>query len=176
MIAAPTAIQPGGYVRRAYAERGPARTPEVVLEVAEFGGLWRIALEWECPEPVSEVRKDPGLMSDAAALLTPVVEGAPWITMGEPGRGVEGALWRADGDTLYRVTAEGLGTVVRHPADEEWAVRADWKKGRWRVDFGLRAWAPLTRSRHLAVAIWRGAEAERGGLKSVTPGWIEIDR
>jgi DMSO reductase family type II enzyme heme b subunit len=174
LIAAPPAMQPGGYVRVAYAERAQPSTRRVVVDVAPREAGWSVALEWECPEPVRDVRADPSRFSDAAALLAPSAAGAPWITMGAPGLGVDGLLWRADGDALVRVAAEGLGTVQRGPAPAGCAVTAAWSAGRWRVAFELSAWPSLTHQRQLAVAVWRGAAAERGGLKSVTPGWIEL--
>lgn len=174
LIAAPTAMQPGGYVRAAYRERVQPTTPAVDLEVASQSGRWSVAVQWPCPTPVREVRGDPGLFCDALALLAPSADDSPWITMGAPGHGVDGMLWRADGDALLRVSAEGLGTVKRAPAPEAWSAVAGWKAGTWRVEIALRGWESLDARRQLAVAVWRGAEAERGGLKSVSPGWIEV--
>jgi hypothetical protein len=53
-------------------------------------------------------------------------------------------------------------------------VKTEWSTGVWRVAFELATWPSLAEQRQLAAAIWRGAAAERGGLKSVTPGWIEV--
>lgn len=174
MIAAPTGMQPGGYVREAYVGRNEPRTPSVELEVSERAGVWRVSVHWSCPTPVRDVRSDPSLFCDAAALVAPSVAGAQWVTMGAPSAGVDGALWRADGDALLRVSAEGLGTVKREPAPKGWAAASAWEAGRWRVEFTLPRWESLLRQRQLAVAVWRGADAERGGLKSVTPGWIDV--
>jgi len=93
--------------------------------------------------------------------------------MGAPGKAVEGVLWRADRKGVYRMRAEGLGTMERRDAPEGWGAQASWDAGRWSVVFGLRAWAALDRSRQLGFAIWRGAVGERAGLKSVSPGWID---
>jgi DMSO reductase family type II enzyme heme b subunit len=174
LIAAPPALQPGGYVRVAYAERVKPTTASLSIDVAEREGGFRIELAWECPEPVRDVRADPSRFCDAAALLAPSTAGAPWITMGAPGLGVDGLLWRADGDALLRVRAEGLGKSEREPAASDFRVSAEWSTGVWRVAFEGRAWQSLARQRQLAAAVWRGAAAERGGLKSVTPGWIDL--
>jgi steroid C-25 hydroxylase gamma subunit len=174
LIAAPAGMQPGGYVREAYLDRTQPRTPEVELELSHSSGVWRAVVQWDCPEPVRDVRANPSLFCDAAALLAPSAPGAPWITMGAPGLGVDGVLWRADGDALLHVSAEGLGTVKREPAPKGWSATAAWSAGRWRVEFSLQSWESLAQQRQLAVAVWRGADAERGGLKSVTPGWIEV--
>lgn len=174
LIAAPVGMQPGGYVREAYRGRMQPRTPSLDLELSLDAGLVRVTLTWGCPEPVRVVRDAPGCFCDAAALLAPSVAGAPWVTMGTPELGVDGVLWRADGDALLRVSAHGLGSVVRAAAPAGWSAAAAWQAGRWRVDFALRDWMSLAQQRQLAVAVWRGADAERGGLKSVTPGWIEV--
>lgn len=174
LIVAPPALQPGGYVRVAYAERTQPSTRAVTVDASQRADAWSIALEWECPEPMRDVRTDPSRFCDAAAVLAPSADGAPWITMGAPGLGVDGWLWRADGDALLRVSAEGLGSVERSPAPAASAVQAAWRAGMWRVVFEAAEWPSLVRSRQLAVAVWRGAAAERGGLKSVTPGWLEL--
>jgi hypothetical protein len=94
--------------------------------------------------------------------------------MGAPGLGVDGVLWRADGDALLRVSAEGLGSVKREAVPKGWTAASAWRANAWLVAFELPGWQSLAQQRRLAVAVWRGAEAERGGLKSVTPGWIEV--
>lgn len=174
LMAAPTGMQPGGYVPRAYADRTQPSTAAVEVEVTPQGAGFRIALAWECPEPVRDVRADPGLFCDAAALLAPSARDAPWITMGAPGNPLDGVLWRADGDALLAVRAEGMGSLERSAAPKGWSVRAAWGAGRWRVAFETPEWPSLAQQHQLAVAIWRGAARERGGLKSVTPGWIEV--
>jgi len=175
LVAAPIGMQPGGYVAKAYAYRdGAAVTPSIDLEVAKLAGLWRVRLRWPCPEPVRDVQGDPSLFPDAAALLVPRVEGAPWVTMGAPGLGVEGVLWRADGAPLRSVRAEGLGTMERGDPPAGWSARGIFDSGAWSLDFTLRGWSALDAQRQLAVAIWRGSAQDRGGLKSVTPGWVEV--
>jgi hypothetical protein len=64
--------------------------------------------------------------------------------------------------------------VKRAPAPKGWSAAAAWQAGSWRVELELPGWQSLAQQRQLAVAVWRGADAERGGLKSVTPGWIEL--
>lgn len=174
LIAAPTGVQPGGYVAKAYVGRDQAITPWLELEVARPPGGWRIRLAWPCPEPVRDVSEDPSLFSDAAALLSPGVEGAPWVTMGAPGQAVEGLLWRADSQALRSVRAEGLGTLKRDDAPKGWSARGVWQQGIWRLDLTLRGWPALDASGQIAAAVWRGAGRERGGLKSVTPGWRPV--
>lgn len=46
--------------------------------------------------------------------------------------------------------------------------------GHWLVTFEIPDWPALTRHRQLAFALWQGAAQERAGLKSVSPGWIDV--
>jgi len=174
LVAAPIGLSPGGYVSNAYAERSAPRTPVAELEAVQTGGVWRIALVWECAEPVRALDDDVDRFVDAAAVLAPSVADTPWITMGAPGKAVEGALWRADRPELLGVRAEGLGTVERGAAPEGWKARAEWNAGRWRVELELAGWAVLDARQQLAIAVWQGAKGDRGGLKSVSPGWLEV--
>lgn len=174
LVAAPTVMQPGGYVAKAYADRTTALTPSLELEVARPPGTWRIRLRWPCPEPVLDVRADPSLFPDAAALFAPRAAGSPWIMMGAPGLGVDGVLWRADREQLVAVQAEGLGTMQRSEAPAGWRFDAKHAGGVWQLELTLPGWPTLDTSSRVAAAIWRGAAQERGGLKSVTPGWLEV--
>ena len=175
LMAAPTGLSPGGYVGRAYADRNVPNTPVADLEaVRTRTGTWRIRIAWNCAVPVRAIGDDVDRFVDAAAILAPSVADAPFMTMGAPGKAVVGALWRPDREELLGVRAEGLGTIVRHTAPEGWRASAEWKAGRWQLDFTLPGWSVLDEERRLAIAIWQGAEGDRGVLKSVCPGWIEL--
>ncbi len=175
LLAAPVSMQPGGYVAAAYAGRDKApMTPELTLEVARPPGSWRIRLRWPCPEPVSDVSSDPALFPDAAALFAPQHEESPWVTMGAAGMGVDGVLWRADSEALHAISAEGLGSMKRDAAPQAWRSSAKHEQGYWQLEFTLPGWATLDSSGRIAAAIWRGSAKDRGGLKSVTPGWVEV--
>lgn len=175
LIAAPTGMQPGGYVAKAYAGRDQAPiTKSLELEVARPPGSWRLRLRWPCPEPVRAVSSDPQLFPDAAALFAPRHEESPWVTMGAPGMGVDGVLWRADSERLRSISAEGLGSMKRDDAPESWRFAARHERGFWQLELTLPGWATLDGSGRVAAAIWRGSAQERGGLKSVTPGWLEV--
>jgi DMSO reductase family type II enzyme heme b subunit len=174
LIAAPTGLSPGGYVAKAYADRGAPRTPVAELEVEKSGALWRIRVSWACAQPVRELGDDVDRFVDAAAVLAPTVPDAPFMTMGEPGKAVEGVLWRADREALFGVRAEGLGTVERRAAPEAWKARAEWKNGRWLLELELGGFGALDAQQQLALAVWQGAEGDRAGLKSVSPGWLGV--
>lgn len=174
LIAAPTGMSPGGYVPVAYAGRDAPRTPVVELETEKSGNLWRIELVWACVQEPRALADDVDRFTDAAAVLAPTVADAPWLSMGAPGKAVEGALWRADREPLYGVRAEGLGTVTRAAPPTGWRASGEWKSGRWRLVLELEGWALLDAQRKLAIAVWQGAQNDRGGLKSVSSGWLEI--
>jgi DMSO reductase family type II enzyme heme b subunit len=94
--------------------------------------------------------------------------------MGAPGMGVDGVLWRADSEFLRAISAEGLGSMKRDVAPQGWRFAAKHAEGEWQLELTLASWATLAGSGRLAAAIWRGSAHERGGLKSVTPGWLEV--
>lgn len=175
LFAAPAGLAPGEYIWRAYDNEGqPPRTSSVELEVVERGPAWTISLGWPCPQPVRDVRGDLGAFVDAAALLVPLDDQVMMRTMGSQGHGVEGILWRADRQPLYRITAEGLGSVKRHDPGAGWSASPGWNAGLWHVTFELERWEPLSVRRKLAVAVWRGAERERAALKSTSEDWLQI--
>lgn len=175
LIAAPTALQPGGYVPKAYADRVTPSVASATLDVQRDPKLRRIRLTWSCPEAVREADRETDRFVDAAALTAPEVADAPWISMGAPGKALGGALWRADRAELTAFRAEGLGSVERQPPPADWKVTAAWDAGTWSVTFDLDPWPQLEASSRLAVAIWRGAANDRGGLKSISPGWVTVE-
>jgi DMSO reductase family type II enzyme heme b subunit len=175
LMAAPTGLSPGGYVSKAYLNRSAPHTSVADLEVVRTKtGVWRIRVVWDCSDPIREIGDDVDRFVDAAAVLAPSVDDAPFMTMGAPGKAVAGALWRPDREELIGVRAEGLGTVERSAAPQGWRATAEWKAGVWRLDFTLPGWSALDAQRRLAIAIWQGVEGDRAGLKSVSQGWIEL--
>ena len=89
-----------------------------------------------------------------------------------PGKAVEGILWKADRERPWRMHAEGLGTMQRSDAPQDWKVAAEWAHGRWLVTFEIADWPLLAQFKQVAFAIWQGERQDRGGLKSVSPGWL----
>lgn len=176
LIAAPTAMQPGGYVPKAYAERTKPTVAqaELSVEAAEGKAGWTVTLSWACAAPVKSIAKETDKFLDACALLVPGAEDAQWLTMGAPGKAVEGMLWKADREKPWRMHAEGLGTMSRSEAPADWKATGRWHDGRWTVRFEIGEWAVLSKYGQLSFAIWHGADQDRGGLKSVCPQWIGI--
>ena len=79
----------------------------------------------------------------------------------------------SDGTTIIG-RAEGLGTVKREAAPSEWRAEGVWRDGNWSVAYELPSWPSLAEQSQLSFAIWRGAAADRGGLKSICPQWIPL--
>lgn len=174
LIAAPPAIQPGGYVNRAYADRVRPITPWVNVQVDSRGAGFRILLSWPCPKQVTKIVDDVDRFPDAAALLAPATPDAPMMTMGSADAAVDGWFWRADREASIRVRAHGLGTMERLVTPTDASVGATWANAHWGVQFELPSWPSISAQQRIGVAIWRGADAERAGLKSVTPNWIPL--
>ena len=174
LIAAPPAMQPGGYVPDAYKDRLQPVTPTLDVFAAQQGKGWVIELRWDCPNPVRSIANETDLFTDAAAILVPGTMDAPWLTMGAPNHPVEAALWRADKSELYRMDAEGLGTMNRSTPPQSWTADANWENGRWHLRYLIGDWPVLSQFGRIGVAIWRGENQDRGGLKSVTQGWIAV--
>ena len=174
LIAPPTAMQPGGYVAKAYADRSAPGTKSAEIEALESGGIWTVALRWQAPQAVIDASDNARQFIDGAALFVPTVKDAPWISMGTPETPLEGVLWRADQAKVMHVGAKGLGTVQRAAAPAGWTAVATYVSGSWLVTFTLPGFATLSAQRQVAFAIWQGAQSERAGLKSVSPGWIAV--
>ena len=173
MIAAPPGMSPGGYVAKAYEDRTQPSTPKVSVEVHKTGKGWHISLAWACPDPVNVIASETNLFMDSAAILVPLHSDADLFTMGSPEAMVEGAFWRAESDKFHHIHAEGLGSVVRGEASKDWVVTSKWKDGIWTLECAFLKWPALDEFGKFAIAVWRGSDKDRGGLKSVSPDWIK---
>lgn len=174
LMPAPTGTQPGGYVPVAYADRSTPRTAQAEIAVEAVGKGWKITLAWACPKPVNDIANETDKFIDACAILAPQAPDAPWMSMGAPGKAVEGLLWRPDKAAAFLIHAEGLGTVKRTPAPASAKVGGTWQNGRWQVVFELPEWPALEKQRQIALAVWQGQEQERAGLKSISAGWLDL--
>ncbi len=174
LIAAPPAMQPGAYVPEAYQDRVQPLTPSVDIAASRQGNAWLVELRWDCPKLVGSIAGETDLFTDAAAIMVPGTMDAPWVTMGAPGQPVEAVLWRADKDQLWQMRAQGLGTMKRHAAPANWSVESGFENGRWHLHYRLGDWPWLSQFGLLGVAIWRGEQQDRGGLKSVTSHWLTV--
>lgn len=166
----PAGMQPGLYVATAYAQR-----PYGQLRRAHLRCAWRTSggvlfqLSWDCATP-SRTVSDTDHFTDAAALMFADQSETPLITMGASGLPVTAWYWRAEREAPMRVSAEGLGTSQRH-TDPDLHARAHWLNGQWRVVIGHSSQRLPER---LGLAIWQGSSQDRGGLKSATLAWVEL--
>jgi len=116
-MVAPPAMQPGGYIMKAYAERTAPATPEADVRVETTGSgrladRARVGVRRSAAQHGAQTDR----FVDACAVLVPTTADAPWITMGAPGQAVEAVYWRADRERPWRLHAEGLGTMQRGEA------------------------------------------------------------
>jgi len=173
LMPAPTAIQPGNYVRKAY-EKTIANTPWIDISVNPVSDGWEMMLLWPCKTPVKDTRNDVNLFADAVAVLVPVTPQAMMMTMGDENNAVEGVMWRSDHKEPTQISAHGLGSVERSKAQAGMKVMGAWEKDMLGVKIEIPEWAALTQQNRVGVAVWQGANADRAGLKSVTPDWINL--
>ena len=126
-----------------------------------------------------------GKSPDGAGILFPLKGDAPLATMGSGNQPVNAWFWRADlGEVAQNLTASGLGTVET-VGDGPVAARAKWEGGTWRVVLA-RPLAAGGQAEHavqleagksvkVAFAVWDGDLGERGGLKSFSQTWLELE-
>jgi DMSO reductase family type II enzyme heme b subunit len=160
--------QTSAYVRDVWAHRPYGQTPEVELRALHDGQRLALQLSWLAPQR-RDLLDDDDVFLDAACVMFAMREDTP-ISMGSPQRPVRGWLWRPDWPQPREVRATGPGTSQRGPGDGLEA-RASWQEGRWTVVMA----GPLPQERLLAVAIWRGADMERAGLKAYSPRWLPLE-
>ena len=110
LMAAPTGMQPGGYIPEAFKDRTEPSTKTATINVIPSKEQWEISISWSCPNPVSDNSNDTQLFVDSLALMVPVNAQTPWITMGNENKPIEALMWQADKDRPIKVYAKG----VRH--------------------------------------------------------------
>jgi DMSO reductase family type II enzyme heme b subunit len=129
--------------------------------------------------PRANTITDNDAFPDGAALLFPLREGAPLMTMGSDEKPVAAWHWRADRPAHARSNvAQGLAsrssTRTRSPppllARRRCSVLAPARIGRRERSDPDRVGDTL----QVAFAVWEGGNGERGGLKSFSPGWHPV--
>lgn len=183
LVATPLGLQPSDYVKASRADRPFGRVSAVDVRAVHDGAQVAFLLSWDDPDRDDEPPGDERF-PDGAALLFPLVEGAPLVTMGAEGKPVNAWHWRADrpGHARNNV-AVGLGTT-RVTAEPPIAASAVWGHGGWRVVLrrALQTKAPAGEAVALrpgqtisvAYAVWEGSSGERGGIKSFSPTWHSL--
>lgn len=178
----PLGLQPTGAIRNAWMGKTIGAVSGVEVAAVHDGSQLAFRLTWSDPSENRAV-DDTTDFPDAAAVLLPGAAGASVFTMGAPGAPVNAWYWRADEDGRGRhVVSEGIGTT-RTLDVEQVRARGVWKAGQWRVVIAraLRATAPEPVAQlqagdttGVAVAVWDGANSERGGIKAYSGDWREL--
>ena len=178
----PLSEQPSRYVRSAWAGKPVGAVRFLKVQAAHNGKDIAFRLEW-ADETENKDHGDGSVFPDAAGVLFPLNKDAPLESMGGPKTPVNAWYWRAnlpegEGQNLI---ARGAGTVQETPKSfaQTRAHRAD---GRWQVVLAR----PLTidgdgvhlspkQSTKVAFAVWEGSSQERGGLKSFSKHWLDLE-
>lgn len=179
---APLHDQPSRYVRSTWAGKQVGAVRVVNVQPASNGSDLAIRLEWE--DLTQNVdHGDGSVFPDAASLLFPLNGDAPLETMGSPQAAVNAWYWRANlpADEAQNLVATGMGTT-RFASSNGTQARARWVDGRWQLVF-TRPFAidgEGVRLAHgqpvkIAFAIWEGSSQERGGLKSYSRRWLDLE-
>ncbi len=183
LVPAPVGLQPSKYIQGKWRDGQFGATSALGLQAVHDGTELAIRLEWECEQPVATII-DNDQFADAAALLFPLSESASLI-MGAGGEPVSIWFWRADRPKVaHNNVAVGIGTS-RLTSSPLISTRAEHTHGRWALVFRRALAADATaaaevapfdpgKAYRVALAVWRGANAERAGLKAFSPEWVEL--
>jgi len=173
--------QPSRYVRTAWAGKEVGAVRFLKVQAAHNGQQIAFRLEWG-DETENADHGDGSVFPDAAGILFPVNGDAPLETMGSPEAPVSAWYWRADlsDGKAQDLVARGPGTAEER-ADSAVQARARWTDGRWQVVFqgplktadGVQL-SPKQATK-VAFAVWEGSSQERGGLKSFSKTWRELE-
>lgn len=182
LIGTPLELQPTEAIRVAWANKPIGAVKKVSVAALHDGERIAFRLEWDTATESRELA-DTTSFPDAAAVALPVREGAPLVTMGIPGAGVNAWYWRGDEEGKGRqVVAEGLGTS-RTLDSKLVGAQGVWKNGHWTVVLSralrIATEEPVAQlvpgqKTGFAVAIWDGSRGERAGIKAFSENWREL--
>ncbi|CAI09414.1 Ethylbenzene dehydrogenase, gamma subunit [Aromatoleum aromaticum EbN1] len=120
---------------------------------------------------------------DGAAVLFPLVEGAPAMTMGAKGKPTNAWFWKANQKSAMEVVAESFTAVQRleGKATSDLKTVAQHQNGEWQVIFrrslanrdGL-VQLPIGGNGKIAFALWNGGNKERSGRKSFSGDFMDF--
>ena len=174
--------QPSRYVRTAWAGKPVGAVRFLKVQSAHNGKDIAFRLEWS-DESENRDHGDGSVFPDAAGVLFPLNGKAPLETMGSPKAPVNAWYWRANlpEDEAQNLIARGAGTVEATPKSSAQA-RGRWADGCWQVVLarplavngdGVKL-SPKGTAK-VAFAVWEGSSQERGGLKSFSGHWRELE-
>ncbi len=182
LASTPLSEQPSPYVRATWAGKPLGAVRFLKVQATHNGKDIAFRLEW-ADETENKDHGDGSVFPDAAGVLFPLNKDAPLESMGVPKAPVNAWYWRSnlpegEGQNLI---ARGAGTVQETPKSFA-QTRAHWADGRWQVVLTR----PLTvdgdgvqlsskQSTKVAFAVWEGSSQERGGLKSFSKHWLDLE-
>ena len=181
LMGTPVGLQPTAAIRASWTGKKIGAVERVEVAALHTGRNLAFRLEWADATENRDLTETTAF-PDAAAVLLPSSPQSTVMTMGAPGAAVNAWYWRADADACRHVVAEGLGTT-RTVDVELVRGRGVWKEGRWRVVIvrALRidtkepvAQLEIGEETGFGVAVWDGANSERGGIKAFSGDWQEL--
>ena len=181
MMGTPVGLQPTGAIRAAWTGKKIGAVERITVAALHNGRELAFRLEWADPTENRDLN-DTTSFPDAAAVLLPSTPASVAMTMGAPTAPVNAWYWRSDADGGRHVIGEGIG-ASRTIDVELVRARGVWKEGRWQVVIAraLRidtkepvAQLEVGAKTGFAVAVWDGANSERGGIKAFSGDWREL--
>jgi len=182
LIGTPAGLQPTAAIRNTWTGKKIGAVERVQVRAMHNGEILAFRLEWDDATQDDSLSEDTAF-PDAAAIAFPTSPDAMAATMGAPGAAVNAWHWRADEKEGGRqVVAEGLGTT-RSVDPGRVNASGVWQAGRWRVVIAralrMETSEPVIQLEpgqtiRYGVAVWDGAQQERGGIKGFSGDWHEL--
>jgi complex iron-sulfur molybdoenzyme family reductase subunit gamma len=185
MYGAPAAMQPTEAIQVSWANRKIGAVTEVGVKAQHDGDYLYFHLDW-ADDSKNTDHGDNTTFPDAAAISLPLTGNTPLITMGSPENGMNAWYWRADApDSGRNVVSGGLGTSETLDLGLDLVrCKSVWSEGHWQVVIARALRVASEQSvvqleagakTQFGVAIWEGSSGERGGIKSFSGSWIELN-
>jgi DMSO reductase family type II enzyme heme b subunit len=176
-------MQPTEAIQASWADRKIGAVNEVGVKALHDGDYLYFHLDW-VDESKDTDHGDNTSFPDGAAIALPLATQTPLITMGSPEKGMNAWYWRADApDSGRNVVSGGLGTSETMDVD---LIRCQslWSEGHWQVVIAralrVDSQEPVVQLEaggqpQFGVAVWEGSGGERGGIKSFSGDWVDLD-
>ncbi|MBW2273258.1 MAG: ethylbenzene dehydrogenase [Deltaproteobacteria bacterium] len=178
----PVSMQPTAFISNSWTGKPVGVVTGLTFSALHNGEDIALRLEWADPSQDLDI-DDNDHFPDGAAVVFPMKDDAPLITMGSPQQPVNAWHWRADRPAEARNNvATGIGTT-RVTKGAEIRTAARYHDGHWQVVFvralrrsGVESTIQLAagQTTPIAFAVWEGSNGERGGLKSFSPRWYDL--
>jgi len=180
--ATPLANQPSPYIKATFDEKKIGSVKKISMKAVHNGKSAFFHLTWTSKSPNYEIG-DVGTFPDAAAVLLPFKdpEKTQIKEMGSKDFPTNSWYWRPDFEEKPKnQVAHGLSTSLYTEKTSIISV-SEWKGGTWMVVMGRplkvkeEAVNLLPGSKTgIGIAVWEGANGERGGVKAFSKEWREL--